>query len=125
MAKKILVVEDETNITKIITSRLNASGYDVICAYDGEQALYKLTIEKPDLIILDIMLPVLSGYEVCYKIRKDETYKDYSSIPIIMLTAKSELDDMKTGLDRGADAYITKPFKAETLISVIKSLLGE
>ena len=122
MAKKILIVEDEANIVTMLESRLKSNGYDVIPAYDGEAGLDKARSEKPDLVILDIMLPKLDGYQVCHALKSDGKYEH---IPIVMLTARGEVDDMKMGLEKGADAYVSKPFDAQTLIGVIKGLLGE
>lgn len=122
MPKKILIVDDEPHIVKMIESRLKANGYDTISAYDGEEALDKAKHQKPDLIILDIMLPKRDGNSVCQTLKADVTYQD---IPIVMLTAKGEMDDMREGLEKGADAYVTKPFKPDTLIGVIQGLLGE
>jgi two-component system alkaline phosphatase synthesis response regulator PhoP len=119
--KKILVVDDEPNIVKTVESRLKASGYDVVAAYDGEECLDKVHQEKPDLIILDLMLPKLNGHEIHKKLKADNEYKD---IPVVMLTASAELNDIKTGMETGADGYITKPFKAEVLLGIIQGLLG-
>jgi len=121
MAKKILVVDDEPNIVKMVESRLKASGYEVIAAFDGQQALDKTKAEKPDLIILDIALPYLNGHEVCTALRADN---DAKSIPIVMLTASGKANDIKTGMEKGADAYVAKPFNPTVLLGIIKGLLG-
>jgi len=122
MAKKILVVDDEPHIVKLVEMRLKASGYDVISSHDGRQCLDMVRSEKPDLIILDLMLPSLNGYEVCHALRSDPVHKN---IPIVMLSAKGKFNDMKTGLEKGVDAYVAKPFKTETLLGILKGLLGE
>jgi len=119
--KKILVVDDEPNIVKTVKSRLKANGYDVVTAYDGEEGLDKAYKEKPDLIILDLMLPKLHGHDVYKRLKADSEYKD---TPIVMLTASGELSDIKTGMEIGADGYVTKPFKSEVLLGIIQGLLG-
>jgi len=113
--KKILVIEDETSISDIIRFNLNKEGYDVLTAYDGREGLEKALSAAPDLILLDIMLPYLDGFEVCRRVREK------SSVPIIMLTAKEEEVDKVLGLELGADDYITKPFGMRELIARIKS----
>jgi len=118
--KKILVVEDETGMAKLLTLELTQNGYDVVCACDGEDGFAKYKMERPDLIILDIMLPKLNGYEVCRKIRREEEDND---TPILMLTAKKEDVDRIVGGVVGAQKYLTKPFDAEHLLSEIKELL--
>jgi DNA-binding response OmpR family regulator len=122
MAKKILVVDDEPNILKLVCNRLKAGGYEVISAVDGEQALQTVRNEIPDLIILDLMLPKMHGYEVCKTLKTDEKLKN---IPVIMFTAHGDVKDMKEGFDIGADAYLTKPFKPAALMGIIPGLLSE
>jgi len=122
MAKKILIVDDEPNLVKILESRLKVNGYDVISAYDGQQGLDKVRQEKPDLVILDLMLPQLHGYEVCRQLRADSVHRD---IPIVMLTASGKAGDIQEGINQGANAYIAKPFKPEALLGIIKALLWE
>jgi DNA-binding response OmpR family regulator len=121
MTKKILIVDDEPHIVKMVELRLKAHGYNVVAAYDGQEGLDKVKQEKPDLIILDLMLPKLDGYKVCDTLKADEECKD---IPIVMLTASAELENVKSGLQKGADSYLTKPFKPETLLGIIEGLLG-
>ena len=118
---KILVVDDEKDVTDLISFRLEASGYEVIKAYDGQEALEKARKEKPELIILDIMLPKMDGYKVCGLLKGDTRY---NKVPILMFTAKAEESDKKLGREVGADAYITKPFEAEVVLAKIKELLG-
>ena len=122
MAKKILIVDDEPNLVKILESRLKSNGYDVISAIDGQQGLDRVRQDKPDLVILDLMLPKLHGYEVCKQLRADSTHKD---IPIVMLTASGKAGDIQEGLNQGANAYIAKPFQPEALLGIIKALIWE
>lgn len=117
MAEKILIVDDEKPIVDSIKYTLYREGYDVVVSYDGEDALEKFKKENPDLIILDIMLPKLSGLEVCRIIRRT------SNVPIIMLTAKGEDMDRVIGLELGADDYVPKPFSMRELVARIKAVL--
>ena len=117
MGKKILVVDDEKKITEIVTAYLERDNFSVITAYDGQAALDAVKKYSPDLIILDLMLPEISGWDVCRMLRKD------SGIPIIMLTARDETADKIVGLELGADDYITKPFDAKELVSRVKAVL--
>ena len=119
---KILIVDDEPNIVKLLTSRLIAEGYVVVSAVDGETALEMVRQEEPDLIILDITLPKMNGYEVCVAIRTDEKYQD---MPIVMLTARKETREIAKGMELGAVAYVQKPFKSETLLAIIQGFLNE
>ena len=115
MEKRILVVEDEKAIADILEFNLKKEGYSVICAYDGEDGLSKAQDENPDLILLDVMLPKLDGFEVCKRVRST------SNVPIIMLTAREEEVDKVLGLELGADDYITKPFSMRELMARIKA----
>lgn len=117
MARKVLVVDDEKLIVKGIRFSLEQDGYDVTCAYDGEEALEFAKQTEYDIILLDLMLPKISGLEVCQQIR------DFSSVPIIMLTAKGEDMDKILGLEYGADDYITKPFNILEVKARIKAIL--
>ncbi len=117
MKKKILIIEDEKNILDIIKFNLQKEGYDVICALDGEEGLDLALNENPDLILLDIMMPKLDGFEVCKRIRE----KKYT--PIIMLTARAEEVDKVLGLEVGADDYVTKPFSTRELVARVKANL--
>jgi two-component system, OmpR family, response regulator VicR len=117
VSHKILVVDDEKPIADILQFNLEREGYDVICAYDGEQAVSLAHQEKPDLILLDIMLPQKDGMEVCREIRS------YYNMPIIMLTAKDSEIDKVLGLELGADDYVTKPFSNRELIARVKANL--
>ena len=120
MNDKILIVEDEKDIRDLIIYALQAKGYETISTDDGEKALKMLKDNKPDLVILDWMLPSVSGLEICRSIRRDINTKN---IPIIMLTAKITEEDKVLGLDSGADDYITKPFSTAELTSRVKAIL--
>ncbi len=116
--KKILIIEDEKNMVTGLKFNLEARDYKVIAAYDGESGLKKALNEKPDLVILDIMLPKLNGYEVCKRLKKA-----LPELPIIMLTAKSQEAEIVIGLELGADDYMTKPFSVLELLARIKAML--
>jgi len=115
--KKILVVDDEVKIVEVVKSYLNHSGYDVFEAYNGKQAIDLFEKVKPCLVVLDLMLPDMTGEDICRIIRKQ------SRVPIIMLTAKVEEEDILKGLDIGADDYITKPFSPRQLVARVAALL--
>lgn len=118
MKEKILIIEDEEDLVKGLKLNLAGEGYDVAWAYDGQEGIRKALEERPDLIILDIMLPKMDGLEVCREIRQKNM-----NIPIIMLTAKGEEVDKVVGLEVGADDYITKPFSIRELLSRVKAHL--
>jgi DNA-binding response OmpR family regulator len=120
MTKKILIVEDEDLIAKVLSIRLENQGYKTVLAYDGEEGLKKTKSEKPDLIIIDIGLPKIDGNVLCELIKKD---KHIQNIPIIMLTGKKLVGDMETAFNSGADAYVNKPYDWERLLHHIKNLL--
>ena len=117
MARKILVVEDDHNISDLIRMYLEKEGFDVHTTFDGGSALELFRTMQPDMVLLDIMLPVLDGWAVCSKIRET------SRTPIIMITAKSEVFDRIQGLEMGADDYIVKPFEMKELIARINAVL--
>ena len=117
---KILVADDIKQNVKLLRVILTASEFDVIEAYDGEEALEKAKSENPDLILLDIMMPKLTGYEVCQQLRANGTTK---SIPIVMITALHEMDDRIKGIEAGADDFISKPFNKTELLARVKALL--
>ncbi|MBU2044003.1 MAG: response regulator [Candidatus Omnitrophica bacterium] len=119
--KRILVVDDEQALVELVKMRLEANGYEVLSAFDGQEALDKARKEKPDLIILDLMLPKIDGYKVCRMLKFDEKYK---KIPIILFTARAQESDKKMGQDVGADSYIVKPFEPKALLAKIKELTG-
>lgn len=116
-SKKILVVDDDVNICELLRLYLEKDGFDVVVANDGEDALKCAQVNNPDLILLDIMLPALDGWQVCREIRKT------SNVPIIMLTAKGETFDKVLGLELGADDYVTKPFETKEVVARIKAVL--
>ncbi|MGX9135547.1 response regulator [Rummeliibacillus sp. JY-2-4R] len=118
MRKRILVVEDEISIATLLQYNLNQAGYDVITANDGQDGLNKAISEKPDLILLDLMLPKLDGMEVCKELRMKKI-----NTPIIMLTAKDEEFDKVLGLELGADDYMTKPFSPREVMARVKAVL--
>jgi len=120
--KRILLVDDEPNIVKLVAARLKANGYEVISAYDGQEALETARRVKPDLIILDLMLPKMSGYKVCGLLKGDSRF---AKIPIIIFTARAQEEDVKLGGELGAEAYVTKPFDSKMLLSKIKELLKQ
>ena len=123
MAKAhVLIVEDEADIQQLVSYNLIKAGFNVTCADSGEEALESLRREKIDCILLDLMLPGMSGTELCALVKKGETQQG-GTIPIIMLTAKGEEEDVVTGLEFGADDYITKPFSPKVLIARIKAVL--
>jgi DNA-binding response OmpR family regulator len=117
MAELILVVEDEEPVQEAIVTALESSGFEVITASDGEEGLQHLQAERPDLVLLDLMLPKIGGMDVCTAIREQ------SEVPIIMLTGLSAEDDRVEGLTRGADDYITKPFRARELTARVRAVL--
>lgn len=115
--QKILVVDDDQHIAELISLYLMKDGYDTQEVYDGKKALEAVTTYQPDLILLDLMLPGMDGYQVCAEVRKT------SKVPIIMLTAKGETFDKVLGLELGADDYIVKPFDAKELVARVKAVL--
>ena len=117
MTKKILVVDDEKRIVEILQAYLERDGYRVIAAYDGRSALELARSNSPDLIILDLMLPEVSGWDVCRELRRE------SDVPIIMLTARDDTTDKIIGLELGADDYVTKPFEPKEIISRVRAVL--
>src|SRR5574344_1793544 len=114
---KVLVVDDDNNICELLKLYLDKEGYGVIIAHDGDEALIKFNALKPDVVLLDIMLPELDGWQVCREIRKK------SNVPIIMITAKSETFDKVLGLELGADDYVVKPFDTKEVIARVKAVL--
>ena len=118
--KRILVVDDEIYIVHILEFSLTMEGYNILTAFDGEEGLRVIEQERPDLVVLDIMMPKLDGYEVCRRLRKDERF---ASLPVILLSAKGRSIDREVGLQAGADDYITKPFSPRKLIEKIRELL--
>lgn len=117
MARNILVVEDDRNISDLIRMYMEKEGFEVRSAYDGGKAIEEFEKQAPDLVLLDIMLPVMDGWAVCRKIRET------SKVPIIMLTAKGETEDKVSGLEMGADDYIVKPFEVKELLARVHAVL--
>ncbi len=120
MKIKILLIEDDQSLTELIRYNLNQAGFDIHCESDGEEGLYASEEISADLILLDWMLPNLSGIEICRRIRRNKNTKN---VPIIMLTAKAEESDRIRGLETGADDYVTKPFSPKELIARINAIL--
>ncbi len=120
--KRILVVDDEPEFSDLVTMRLEVNGFDVIVAEDGEKGLEIAKREKPDLIILDLMMPKITGFEVCRMLKFDDAYKH---IPIIILSALDQQREREKAIQNGADAYFIKPFDLKLLLTKIRSLIGE
>jgi len=120
--KRILIVDDEEGMVKVVKMYLEHHRYEVITANDGQVGLEKAKTEKPDLIVLDLMLPKIDGYKVCGLLKRDARY---AKTPVILFTAKAQEKDVKLGEEVGADAYLIKPFEPEILLSKIKELLKE
>ena len=119
--KKILIVDDEKALISLVSLHMKMSGYDVLSAANGEKALEIAKEEKPDLIILDLMLPKIDGWETCKRLRQDPEIKN---VPVIMLTARAEIEDKLKGFEAGADDYVTKPFSPRELVSRVKRVLA-
>lgn len=115
---RVLLVEDDTRIANFVSKGLRENSYAIDVAYDGEQGIYQTTIHDYDLIILDVMLPKIDGFEVCRRIRENG-----NKTPILMLTARDAIEDKITGLDFGADDYLTKPFEFRELLARLRALL--
>jgi DNA-binding response OmpR family regulator len=120
--KKVLLVDDESDFVELVKERLESNGFKVVPAYDGKEALEKVDTENPDIIILDIMMPEMDGFDVCLRLKTDEAHK---RIPVIMLTAKFQASDIRFAQAIGADAYITKPFEPDALLDKMRELLGK
>ena len=121
MGKKVLIADDEPNIVTTLEFLLQRNGYEVTIARNGDEALLLIEQHQPDLVLLDVMMPLKSGYEVCQRMRERT---DWRHIKIIMLTAKGRDVEMSKGLSIGADLYITKPFSTQELMARINGLLG-
>ena len=119
--RRVLVVDDEASITKVVSKRLEVAGYEVLIAVDGQEGMTKAKLGKPYVIVLDLMMPKMNGFEVCAAIKQDPQLKH---IPIIIFTGKGQGMDEKLARECGADAYITKPHKPEELIEQIEALLA-
>ena len=121
MTKKVLIADDEQNIVISLEFLLRREGFEVFIASDGEEALLRLRAEKPDLVLLDVMMPKMNGFDVCQAIRADP---DLADIRVLMLTAKGREAEVSKGLGLGADAYMTKPFSTKELVAQVRVLLG-
>ncbi len=119
---RILLVDDEPSIIKMVGKRLEVEGFEVMVAMDGQEALDKAQSIEPDLVVLDLMLPRLNGYEVCAMLKRDSRYQ---KIPIIMLSARSQEKDEKEALACGANVYLKKPFNSKELVEHIRALTHE
>lgn len=122
MSARILIVDDEPNIVLSLEFLMEQAGFEVAVAGDGEAALAQLAAFRPDLVLLDIMLPRLNGYEVCQRMRADP---DWSRIKVVMLSAKGRELEVSKGLALGADAYVTKPFSTRELMTLVQRLLSQ
>lgn len=119
MPKKILAVDDERHIVRLVEVNLQRAGYEVVTAFDGKEALEKVKAESPDLIVLDVMMPYMDGFEVLKNLKADNETRD---IPVIMLTAKAQDADVFRGWQSGVDCYLTKPFNPMELLTFVKRI---
>ena len=119
MAQKILVVDDERHIVRLVEVNLERAGYDVVTAYDGVEALEQVEEEDPDMIVLDVMMPRMDGFDVLKNLQSDPEYKD---IPVIMLTAKAQDADIFKGWQSGVSSYLTKPFNPKELLVFVERI---
>ena len=122
MSKKILIADDEPNILISLEFLMKREGYEVVVARDGQEALTAIEKERPALVLLDVMMPVKTGFDVCHEVRASETLRDTL---ILMLTAKGRDTDVAKGLALGANAYMTKPFSTRELVQKVREMLGE
>jgi DNA-binding response OmpR family regulator len=121
MSKKVLIADDEPNIVISLEFLLQREGFAVLVAVDGEEALARARAERPDLVLLDVMMPKMNGFDVCQALRADP---ELAGMRILMLTAKGRDTEVSKGLGLGADAYVTKPFSTKELVAQVRSLLG-
>ncbi|MCE5199184.1 MAG: response regulator [Armatimonadota bacterium] len=119
MARKILACDDEKHIVRLVQVNLERAGYEVVTANDGKEALEKVNSENPDLVVLDVMMPYMDGFEVLQNLRRNSATRD---IPVIMLTAKAQDADVFKGWQSGVDCYLTKPFNPMELLSFVKRI---
>lgn len=122
MPKKVLIVDDETNIVISLEFLIEQAGYDLRIAHNGQEALEQMAAFEPDLILLDVMMPRINGFDVCRRVRENPAWQ---KTKIIMLTAKGREVEVAKGLALGADAYITKPFSTKELLAQIRHILGD
>lgn len=121
MSKKVLIVDDEPNIAISVDFLMRREGFEVLVAHDGEEGLARIRADRPDLVLLDVMMPKLDGFEVCKAVRADPAL---AGVRILMLTAKGRAQEISKGLALGAEAYIPKPFSTRELVAKVKELLG-
>lgn len=121
MTKRILIADDEQNIVISLEFLLRREGFEVVVAADGEEALQKIRAERPDLVLLDVMMPRRNGFDVCHEVRADP---DLAGTRVMMLTAKGRDTEVAKGLALGADAYVTKPFSTRDLVEKVRELLA-
>ena len=119
MPKKILAVDDERHIVRLVEVNLQRAGYEVVTAFDGREALEKVKSERPDLVVLDVMMPYMDGFEVLKNLKADP---ETAEIPVIMLTAKAQDADVFRGWQSGVDCYLTKPFNPMELLTFVKRI---
>lgn len=124
MIKKVLIVDDEPNIVRLLSARLSAEGYEISTASDGAEALEKVESEAPHLMILDLSLPKVDGYEVCHILKTQARFSKFKDLPIVLLTASKEMKSISQGMGLGAVAYLQKPFQAEMLLGIIRGFVG-
>lgn len=122
MRRKILIVDDEPNIVLSLEFLMQQSGYEVAIARDGAEALERMHSFQPDLVLLDVMMPVLNGFEVCQKIRENSAW---NAVKIVMLSAKGRESEVSKGLALGADAYVTKPFSTKELVERVAGMMAQ
>lgn len=122
MRRRILIVDDEPNIVLSLEFLMQQSGFDVAVARDGAEALERMQSFQPDLVLLDVMMPVLNGFEVCQKIRENSAWND---VKIVMLSAKGRESEVNKGLALGADAYVTKPFSTRELVERVAGMMAQ
>lgn len=122
MTKKILIVDDEQDIVESLQFVLEAAGFECHCAYNGEDGLNLAREILPDLIILDVMMPKINGFKICRLLKYDSKYRN---IPILMVTARSQMEDQQIGQETGVDEYITKPFELDEIVEKVKGYLNK
>jgi len=121
MPKKVLIADDEPNIVRSLQFLMKREGFEVLVAADGEDALAQIAAHRPDVVLLDVMMPKKNGYEVCQLVRANA---EWQAIRVILLTAKGRDVDVEKGMAMGADAYVTKPFGTKELVARVKDILG-
>ena len=119
---KVLIADDEKDVLEVMQRKISAAGYDVLTAYDGEEAWEKIRKELPDVVVLDLTMPKIDGLEVLKNLREDKTITKW--IPVVIVSARGELNDMKKGFDLEADHYITKPCRMEDVLKAIKLMIN-